>query len=302
MTLLRQIFISPPDLRLRAGWRIAAQTLFMGLIFGCVLSPFALSLSWLTSGTGLLIAQIAEFIGITLSVFLARRILDKRSIGSMGLRMERRALADLLAGIMIAFIMVGTIYLIEFSMGWVTFYGYAWEFDSLQKTFSQTFITLLTFLLVGWNEELLSRGYHLQNITDGMNIYWGVAISSFIFGILHLANFNATWQGAVGVILAGIFLAVSFLWSGQLWLPIGLHIGWNFCEGVIFGYPVSGLNTYRLVRTSINGPVFWTGGAFGPEGGVIIIPALLLGLLIVYQYTRNPRKSDNRMIISDNNI
>jgi hypothetical protein len=176
-------------------------------------------------------------------------------------------------------------------MGWVTFYGYAWKFDSVRKTINQTLITLLIFLLVGWNEELLSRGYHLQNISDGLNIFWGVFISSITFGILHLANFNATWQGAIGVILAGIFLAVSYLWSGQLWLPMGLHIGWNFFEGVVFGLPVSGLDTYRLIRISVNGPFIWTGGAFGPEGGLVLIPSLIVGLLMVYSYTRKLKQA-----------
>ena len=286
MTLISKIFVSRSGPRLRAGWRILAQTLLLGLIFGCILAPFTLSLAWLTSGIGLLVAQIAEFFGVTISVFLARRILDKRSIRSLGLNLERRAIIDLMVGVAIAFIMIWVVYLIELSMGWVTFYGFAWKFDSPQKIISQTLITMLTFLLVGWNEELLSRGYQLQNIADGLNIVWGVIISSLIFGILHLANFHATWQGAIGVILAGVFLASSYLRSGQLWLPIGLHIGWNFFEGVVFGFPVSGLETYRLVRISVNGPSIWTGSAFGPEGGLVVLPALLLGLLMVYQYTR----------------
>jgi membrane protease YdiL (CAAX protease family) len=119
-----------------------------------------------------------------------------------------------------------------------------------------------------------------------------VVISSAFFGALHLGNPNAIWVSAAGIFLAGVFLAYSYLRTRQLWLPIGLHIGWNFFEGVVFGFPVSGSESYALIRTSVDGPVLWTGGLFGPEAGLVVIPALLLGVVMVYAYTRN-RVSDD---------
>jgi hypothetical protein len=71
-----------------------------------------------------------------------------------------------------------------------------------------------------------------------------------------------------------------------LWLPIGLHLGWNFFEGNIFGFPVSGLDTFRLIRHSINGPTWLTGGPFGPEAGLIILPAMALGIWLMIIFTR----------------
>ena len=62
-------------------------------------------------------------------------------------------------------------------------------------------------------------------------------------------------------------------------------LGWNFFEGVGFGFPVSGLDIYRLTRIEVHGPVLWTGGVFGPEAGLIILPALLLGVLLIHLYT-----------------
>ena len=83
------------------------------------------------------------------------------------------------------------------------------------------------------------------------------------------------------------FLLMAYLRTGQLWLSIGLHIGWNFFEGVVFGFPVSGLDIYRLIRHQIQGPEIWTGGAFGPEAGLIVLPALVIGAVLIYLYTRN---------------
>ena len=114
---------------------------------------------------------------------------------------------------------------------------------------------------------------------------WGVLLSSLIFGLLHLGNPHATAVGAAGIILAGLFLGYAFVRTGQLWLSIGIHIGWNFFEGVVFGFPVSGLTVYHVTRVVISGPELWTGGAFGPEAGLIVIPAMAVGVGLVHLYT-----------------
>ena len=87
-----------------------------------------------------------------------------------------------------------------------------------------------------------------------------------------------------------VFLAYGYLSTKQLWLPIGLHIGWNFFEGVGFGFPVSGLDIYHLTRITVSGPELWTGGAFGPEAGLILLPGLLLGTALIFAYARIIRK------------
>jgi membrane protease YdiL (CAAX protease family) len=94
------------------------------------------------------------------------------------------------------------------------------------------------------------------------------------------------WLAAAGLFLAGMFLAFAYTRTRQLWLPIGLHIGWNFFEGTVFGFPVSGLGLSGIIEHSVNGPVQFTGGAFGPEAGLVLLPALALGTILVYYYTR----------------
>ena len=278
----RKLFKSPDGNRLRAGWRLLLHLLILipiGMITGAaskVLFPF-----W---HGGMLKDQLVSLIVMTLSIFIARRWLDKHSFASLGLKLDKKMWADLLAGIGITFLMMGLIYLIEFSMGWINFEGFAWDTESASSVTLNLLGVLVVFILVGWNEELLSRGYQLQNLADGINLVWGVVISSAVFGILHLGNPNATWLSAVGIFFAGVFLAYGYVRTNQLWLPIGLHIGWNFFEGVIFGFPVSGLDIYRLTRISVTGPELWTGGAFGPEAGLIVLPALALGMGLIYWY------------------
>jgi len=283
---LKHIFISHDKPRLRAGWRLLIQSMLMLVLLACFSLPIAFSPDLLTTQEGLLLSQIAELCAIGLSVFLARRLLDKRSFSSLGLKIDRQALVDVLIGVGIPFFMIGAIYLIESSLGWLTFTGFAWQSDSATTVVSQVLLRLLTFVLVGWNEELLSRGYHLQNLISGLNVPWAVVLSSAVFGGLHLVNPNASWEGALGIFIAGVFLAYSYLQTRQLWLPIGLHFGMNFFEGVVFGFPVSGIDSYRLIRTTVDGPALWTGGSFGPEAGLVVIPGLLIGGVLVYLFTR----------------
>ena len=196
---------------------------------------------------------------------------------------------DLLSGIVITFFMMAFIFTIEWAAGWVTFDSFAWQDQSLTAVIIEILVVLLTLVLVGWSEELLSRGYHLQTLENGLNTVWAVLLSSCVFSFLHLANPNAESIGfvAAGLFLAGVFLAFGYLRTRQLWLPIGLHIGWNFFEGVLFGFPVSGLDYFHLTRIQISGPQIWTGGSFGPESGLVLLPGLILGFILVYIYTRN---------------
>ena len=287
-SVLADIFLSPDEPRLRAGWRLVIQTI-MFLLFGTIIF-IVVSLLGFESGSGstaLISEQVFNLIAVTGSVYIARRWLDKRSFESLGLKWNQQALVDVLAGIGIVLVQMGFIYILMLGLNWLSFEGFAWEFDPLNEVIAGVLIFFVVFIFVGWNEELLSRGYHLQTIASGINLFWGIIISSAVFGLLHLGNPNATWVSAAGIFFAGIYLAYGYVRTKQLWLPIGLHIGWNFCEGVVFGFPVSGLDIYALTRIEVTGPEIWTGGAFGPEAGLIVLPSLLLGAGLIYWFTRN---------------
>jgi membrane protease YdiL (CAAX protease family) len=304
-SFLKSLFLSHDEGRLRAGWRLLLQSLLLFFIVGClgVVLVTILVASALTLDPSLisdllaelkpeyiLLGAIGETIAITTSVFLARRYLDKRSIESLGLTLSAQTVIDILTGVGITLLQMGLIYLLMSWQGWITFEGFAWEFDPFPLVIKNTLIFFALFILVGWNEELLSRGYHLQTIASGLNLFWGVILSSAIFGALHLGNPGANWISTAGIFLAGIFFAYGYIRTKQLWLPMGMHLGWNFFEGVVFGFPVSGLDIYPLTRIQVSGPELWTGGVFGPEAGLIVVPALILGAFLIYIYTANQRR------------
>ena len=298
--LISRAFFSPGGARLRSGWRLLLQSTVLLFLVGCLSIPLFIVLllfdpSLLASVPNLkpeylLLAVIAETFAVTVSVFLARRFLDKQSIESLGLKLNLQSLFDVLTGLSIALLQMGLIYALMFWLGWITFEGFAWEFDPIGMVLKNIVLFFIIFIFVGWNEELLSRGYHLQTIASGINLFWGVIISSALFGVFHLGNPSATWASAAGIFFAGIYLAYGYIRTKQLWLPIGLHIGWNFFEGVVFGFPVSGLDIYALARINVHGPELWTGGPFGPEAGLIVLPALILGGFLIYLSTMRRAK------------
>jgi uncharacterized protein len=291
-SLRARIFISPDEPRLRAGWRLVGQMAMLVcllILFSC---PFLFILYQNPSADILfMVDKIVGIFAITGSVFLSRRIFDRRSITSLGLKLNPHFFLDILVGILIAGVMMGLIYFLEWSLGWLKFEGFIWQVKPAPQATLEIVFWLLLFAAVGWQEELLARGYWLQNLADGLNLFWGVLLSSVLFSLAHLMNPNVSWVAVLGLVFAGLFLAYGYLCTRQLWLPIGLHIGWNFFEGTIFGFQVSGLSDMpRLIHQTVQGPELVTGGLFGPEAGLVILPAMAFGVLLIYGYSRNRSK------------
>ncbi|MEA2008055.1 MAG: CPBP family intramembrane glutamic endopeptidase [Chloroflexota bacterium] len=288
--LFENIFISSQEPRLRAGWRLVMQALFLGtLMLGLeyIVSYYLFRNNPSLEAYNFFTSQGIMFLSTIVSVYAARILLDQRSIISLGLKMNTRTWIDLAAGIGISALMMGIIFLVEWVFGWLKFEGFAWNLETTQSLLPSILITLGIFIIVGWQEELLSRGYWLQNLENGLNIYWAVGISSFIFAASHIWNPSFSIISLIGLIISAIFLAYGYTSSRRLWLPIGLHIGWNFFEGSVFGFPVSGLRTPSLILHTVNGPILWTGGDFGPEAGLILLLALTVGIFFIWAYTQS---------------
>lgn len=289
-TGLRRVFLTPGENRLRSGFRLLGQLLLLGFflgLFSCSTGIAIFLFGQRSEQTIFILSQSVALPAVTLSVYLARRWLDRRSFASLGLHLNRRALWDLLIGFGIAGVMIALVFLIEWAAGWLSFEWFAWKNEMPARAAGGILIMLAVFLSVGWYEELLDRGYWLQNLEEGLNLFWAVLISSCFFAVGHLANPNVSVTAILGLILAGVFMGYGYTRTRQLWLPIGLHTGWNFFEGTVFGFPVSGMADFpTLIHITVKGPILMTGGAFGPEAGLVVLPALGLGALLVYLYTK----------------
>ncbi|MFG2819896.1 CPBP family intramembrane glutamic endopeptidase [Kitasatospora sp. NPDC048365] len=138
-------------------------------------------------------------------------------------------------------------------------------------------------------EELMFRGLLFRLVERGLGTYLALALSGTVFGAVHLLNQDATLLGGVAIAIeAGGMLAAAYAATRSLWLPIGLHFGWNFAESGIFGTEVSGNGaTHGLLDASTSGAALITGGEFGPEASVY---ATLFGALLMVVFLRVARR------------
>ena len=126
-------------------------------------------------------------------------------------------------------------------------------------------------------EELLFRGVIFRIVESALGSVPALVLSAVVFGLLHLLNAHASVQGAVAIMLeAGILLAAAFMVTRRLWLPIGLHIGWNFTQGGIFGVAVSGTATTGVLHGVLSGPAWLSGGIFGAEASLVAVIVCLV--------------------------
>lgn len=129
-------------------------------------------------------------------------------------------------------------------------------------------------------EEIVFRGIFFRIFEEGFGTIAAIAVSSALFGLLHGLNHGATWWSSAAIALeAGAMLGAAYAASRTLWFPIGLHFGWNFTEGGVFGAAVSGGAYHGLIANTISGPPLWTGGAFGPEASIIAVGVCLLAAI-----------------------
>lgn len=115
---------------------------------------------------------------------------------------------------------------------------------------------------------------------------------------MHSLNPGASFAGFLGTTSAGLLLGYGYLVTGRLWLPIAFHFAWNFAEGTLFSFPVSGAGFPGLLVHKYSGPMVWTGGTFGPEAGILTPLVLIVGVLIVRLYARTAYRSGSMVRIA----
>jgi hypothetical protein len=151
-------------------------------------------------------------------------------------------------------------------------------------------IVVYKLAIVAWWEELAFRGYFFQNLVEGTGVMWAIIISSLVFGFGHSFNSDSTILSSVLIAVITPQLIYAYLKTGQLWLPMGLHLGWNFFQASVFGFAASGQASPSLVSQSPLGPAWLSGGPFGAEGSILIIPFTALSFVLIHFWVRATRQ------------
>lgn len=185
-----------------------------------------------------------------------------------------KAVPQLLGGSLIGFALFAAVYAVLFAYGAVAFHGW----NGLQGIA----MAAASSLLAGVAEEAIFRGAVYRLFEEGFGTFVAIVFSGALFGLIHAANRGATLESTAAIALeAGILLAAAYLVTRSLWLPIGLHFGWNFTEGGIFGAAVSGGQSQGLVNATLGGPQLLTGGTFGPEASVAAVGVCLVAAIVM---------------------
>ena len=260
-----------------------------------MVGPFSTAIGYLTEvfspGNGvasiqeffyhyILYYELFSFVFILLLFIFWVKFIEKNPLSTLGF-VKKNWLKYLGWGILISLLQMGVIALVYQVGGIGTF-----ELNELSLEPILFILGLFPFwLLQGGTEEVATRGWLLTRIAARTNLPLAIGISSSLFGILHLGNAGVTFLSVLNIILDGVLAALLFIYTDSIWLVVAQHGTWNYVQGNLLGFQVSGTGADASIFTFTmgSGPDWLTGGEFGAEGSIITTLVLLVSVVIVYR-------------------
>ena len=187
---------------------------------------------------------------------------------------------DICFGLLLGPFLFSLLFLAFKRAGWVSI-NTEYTTSSIQN--SAFLWMVLTFIVSAFFEEIMNRGFHLPVLASSWGLPAGIAFSAFFFSLEHLGNPHINFIGLFGIMGAGVMFATAYLVTGSLYFPVCLHFSWNLSQA-LFGFKVSGFSLPSLISLEIKGPSLWTGGEFGPEGGLAGIILMLVSTWLTWLY------------------
>jgi hypothetical protein len=219
---------------------------------------------------------LATLLAVLAAFKLLTSVFERRPLGSVGLAFHRHWWRELGHGLAVGAAMI----LIVAGLEWAG--GLAQFTFAPQPLLRATALTFLLLLVAAINEELTFRGYPFQRLVESITPVGAIAVASALFGLVHLGNPYHTWFSTANTMLVGIPLAVAYLRTRSLWMPIGIHLIWNFLMGFLLGLPVSGLTfPVSIIAARVHGAAWLTGAEYGPEGGGLATVAIVAATFYV---------------------
>jgi membrane protease YdiL (CAAX protease family) len=280
---------------LRAGWRLLIYLAILAVCFALlqllvVVIFTKLHLPPPSNGVLLpgiqIVGEIAAFLLMLVAAFIMSRI-ERRRMAVYGLPLTgqsliRRFIAGcVLWGFLPLTICLSVMHLFHsFDFGPVVLRGEEIARFALEWG--------IAFIVVGLSEEFLLRGYALYTLADGIGFWPAAIILSALFGIGHSFNPGETRVGLLATVVFALFASITLRYTGNLWLAVGAHAGWDWGQTFFYGVNDSGMRGFgHLLEPSTHGPIWLTGGTVGPEGSAItLILWTLMSVLVVLIYRR----------------
>jgi uncharacterized protein len=217
---------------------------------------------------------IISFAASLLVVFLCCRLIDRRSIKSLGLQWKDFA-RERITGFLTGVVLCGSIAMVLWLMQILQ-----WFTDDVDA--AGLLSALLLMIAVAFIEEIVFRGYILNNLLQNMNRNAALGLSAIIFAVLHSLNPGFNLTAFLNILLAGLVLGVNYIFSRNLWFGMMLHLSWNYVQGPLLSFKVSGLELPTLLQQNSKEAVLLTGGEFGLEASWLTTIAFAIALIILY--------------------
>ncbi|MGD0840173.1 MAG: CPBP family intramembrane glutamic endopeptidase [Candidatus Acidiferrales bacterium] len=267
---------------LRSGWRIAIfvaiVTALSAMMIGVLLRAGAKLPTGGVVTPGIILTQEIPLLLATLAAALMMSHIEQRPFVSYGLPLQSAFGGQFWRGVVWGLVMIAVAILAIAVAGGVSFNGIALHGRGL---ILQTLLWAVVFLSVGLWEEFFWRGYVLATLADGVGFWSAASLTSALFAATHLNNHGEGWMGIPQIFLISMFFCLTLRRTGSLWFAVGLHAAWDYGETFIFSSPDSGtVAPGTLLRSTFHGPNWLTGGTIGPEGSVIGVLVVLLGMLL----------------------
>ena len=219
----------------------------------------------------MMLMMVSQLFGTLFTVWLFQKFVNREPFTSIGLEFSGYKddfVSGLLLGVGLIALGFGTLYIFNFL-----------SVASIQFSLIDQLFYLSLFAVVSLNEEIAIRGYILQNLSSSFNKYIALVLSSLVFMIMHIGNPNMSAVPLFNLFLAGLLLGVYCIHKNNLWFPIGAHITWNYFQGPVLGFEVSGNDVDSIFIQSLNGSELITGGEFGFEGSIILTTFMIIGII-----------------------
>ena len=219
-----------------------------------------------------LMAYNINSIGFVVAAVCMRRLVDRQSFYSLGFKWKNNGDAAW-SGFFVAMLILcmGTLVLWVFKC----LYFIGFNFDA-----SHIGLSILLFVVVAFVEEIIFRVYLLNNLMHSLNKWLALSISALIFALFHSGNPNASMLSVSAIFIAGILLGINYIYTKNIWFGIFFHFAWNFFQGTVLGYGVSGFPANGIFKQTLNGTELWTGGNFGFEAS-LLSPLLQIAAIIL---------------------
>ncbi|MDP5044890.1 MAG: CPBP family intramembrane metalloprotease [Leeuwenhoekiella sp.] len=219
-----------------------------------------------------------EFLGTLLALWIFMKYVDKKPFVALGFSLKNRR-RELLAGFLLGALIMA------FAFGFLTVLDEI-IFKSIDFNRRDALVSILLFAVVAVAEEVVLRGYVLRNFMLSFNKYIALIVSSVLFAVMHGLNPNFDDMAFINLFLAGVLLGISYVYTRNLWFPIGLHFSWNLFQSY-FGFNVSGQDFYSIVKFDIQDANLLNGGAFGFEGSILAVCIQIIAIAFIYKYYKS---------------